>query len=186
MRRSITVFAAVILSAPCLTVGTAQAAHAAVPSILRAAVTQSCSQAYLPLPDSSCTPGVANPDVTQGTIQSTICVPGYTRTIRPPVSYTNALKVQQITEYGYSDTGTASYEEDHLIALEDGGDPRSPQNLWPEPRYATDSSGLTAADKDRVENDIHAAICNGTVTLDDARNALATDWTTAEQVLGIG
>jgi hypothetical protein len=148
------------------------------------AVAQTCSQGYLPLPDPSCQPGADNPAVTQDTIDSTICVPGYTKTIRPPVSYTNPLKVRQIAEYGYSDTNTADYEEDHLIALEDGGDPRSPQNLWPEPRYAV--NGETAADKDSVENQIHTAICNGTVSLDDARNAIATDWTTALSVLGIG
>lgn len=186
MRRAILVLATTVtLTVPCFAAGTAHAAPSAAHLVHRAAA-QSCSQSYLPLPDANCTPGVYNPDVTQDNIQSTICVPGYTKTIRPPVSYTNALKVQQIGEYGYSDTNTADYEEDHLIALEDGGDPRSPQNLWPEPRYAADSSGLTASDKDQVENHIHTAICNGTVALDDARNAIATDWTTAEQVLGIG
>ena len=38
------------------------------------------------------TPGVVNPDVTQATIATTICRRGWTRTIRPPVSYTNDLK----------------------------------------------------------------------------------------------
>jgi hypothetical protein len=96
----------------------------------------SCSQAYLPLPDPSCQPGATNPDVTQATIGSTICVSGRTSTVRPPTSYTNPLKVQQIAQYGYSDTSTADYEEDHLIPLELGGSPRSTLNLWPEPRYA--------------------------------------------------
>jgi len=27
----------------------------------------------------------------------------------------------------------ACYEEDHLISLENGGDPKDPKNLWPEP-----------------------------------------------------
>ena len=93
------------------------------------------------------------------------------------------MKVQQIAEYGYSDTSTADYEEDHLVALEDGGDPRSPLNLWPEPRYAV--GGKTAANKDTVENKIHTAICNGTVKLDPAKHAIAANWTTALQVLGL-
>ena len=38
------------------------------------------------------TPGVLNPAVTQPTIRATICKRGWTRTVRPPVSYTNALK----------------------------------------------------------------------------------------------
>src|SRR5258708_3844160 len=37
------------------------------------------------LPDSTCTPGSTNPNVTQANIQQTICVSGYTQTIRPPV-----------------------------------------------------------------------------------------------------
>src|SRR5690242_17427199 len=39
------------------------------------------------LPDPNCTPGVTNPDVTQDNLDSTICARGYTKTIRPPVSY---------------------------------------------------------------------------------------------------
>src|SRR5690348_8627785 len=116
-----------------LILSTGSAAHAA-----------SCSQDYLPLPDPTCQPGDYNPDVTQSTIDSTICVSGWTATVRPPASYTNALKVKQIAEYGYSDTSTADYEEDHLVPLELGGAPRSEQNLWPEPRYGSE----TAASKD--------------------------------------
>ena len=40
------------------------------------------------------TPGALNPDVTQVNIHSTICVPGWTATIRPPPDYTDALKVK--------------------------------------------------------------------------------------------
>jgi hypothetical protein len=36
--------------------------------------------------------GVWNREVTQNNIQDTICVPGWTKTVRPPVSYTNAVK----------------------------------------------------------------------------------------------
>ncbi|GHI41080.1 hypothetical protein [Streptomyces violascens] len=146
--------------------------------------TGSCSQSYLPLPDPVCQPGAYNPDVTQDTIDSTICVSGWTKTVRPPTSYTNPLKVQQISEYGYSDTSTADYEEDHLIPLELGGAPRDPQNLWPEPRYTT--GGETAGDKDTIENKLKVSVCNGQVTLDDARQAIATDWTTALSAVGIG
>lgn len=148
------------------------------------AATVSCSTSYSPLPDPSCTPGALNPDVTQDTIDSTICVSGWTGTVRPPVSYTNALKVQQIAEYGYSDTSTADYEEDHFVPLELGGAPRDPANLWPEPRY-DDGSGYTSSDKDTVENALKKAVCNGTVSLADAQNAIMTDWTTALSSLGL-
>ncbi|MGW1157033.1 hypothetical protein ACWD5Q_00750 [Streptomyces sp. NPDC002513] len=142
----------------------------------------SCSQAYLPLPDSSCTPGAYNPDVTQSTINSTICVSGWTATVRPPTSYTNPLKAQGIIDYGYSDTNMSDYEEDHLVPLELGGAPRDPRNLWPEPHYGT----KTAYTKDGVETKLKNAVCNGTITLSSARSAIGTNWTTALQVTGIG
>ncbi|HZE40623.1 MAG TPA: hypothetical protein VE172_17610 [Stackebrandtia sp.] len=141
-----------------------------------------CSQANLPLPDSSCTPGTYNPDVTQSTIDTTICVSGWTSTIRPPTSYTNPLKVQGIADYGYSDTDLADYEEDHLIPLELGGAPRDPENLWPEPHYGSP----TAYTKDGVETKLKNAVCDGRVTLSAARTAIQTDWTTALEVTGIG
>ncbi|WP_075736897.1 hypothetical protein [Streptomyces acidiscabies] len=142
---------------------------------------QSCSQSYLPLPDPSCQPGALNPDVTQDTIGSTICVSGWTATVRPSSSYTTALKKQQIVEYGYSDTSTADYEEDHFIPLELGGAPKDPENLWPEPEYGD----KTAGNKDTVENKLKKAVCAGQVNLTDAQNAIASDWTTALSDLGL-
>ena len=111
--------------------------------------------------DPSRTPGVLNPDVTQATIRSTICTHGWTATIRPPVEYTNALKRTQMRAYG--ETGPASaYQEDHLISLELGGDPTDPRNLWPEP-YPR------AADVDRIENELNAAVCGDRLSLRDAQ-----------------
>jgi hypothetical protein len=141
-----------------------------------------CSHARLPLPDSSCTPGAYNPDVTQSNIHSTICVSGWTATVRPPTSYTNPLKAQGIIDYGYTDTNMADYEEDHLVPLELGGAPRATTNLWPEPYTGTQ----TAHSKDGIETKLKNAVCAGTITLSSARNAIKTNWTTALQVTGIG
>ena len=44
------------------------------------------------------TPGVLNAAVSQATIAQTICRRGWTRTIRPPTTYTNALKVRQLAQ----------------------------------------------------------------------------------------
>ncbi|MFI8227763.1 hypothetical protein ACIGDI_02950 [Streptomyces sp. NPDC085900] len=170
MRRLTATSTSLGLAVAGLILGTGSAAHAA-----------GCSQDYLPLPDPVCQPGAYNPDVTQDTIGSTICVSGWTSTVRPSTSYTNALKVKQIAEYGYADTSTADYEEDHLVPLELGGAPKSAENLWPEPRYGD----TTAANKDTVENKLKKAVCNGTVGLDDARDAVASDWTTALSSLGL-
>lgn len=141
-----------------------------------------CSHAYLPLPDPSCTPGVYYSAVTQSTIHSTICVSGWTATVRPPTTYTNPLKAQGIIDYGYADTSMSSYEEDHLVPLELGGSPRDPGNLWPEPYSGT----KTAYTKDGTETKLKNAVCNGTITLSAARSAIKTNWTTALQVTGIG
>src|SRR5262245_29255572 len=43
-------------------------------------------------PNATATPGVVNPDVTQANINDTICKSGWTATIRPPASFTTALK----------------------------------------------------------------------------------------------
>jgi len=130
------------------------------------------------LPNSRVTPGARNPSVTQANIHSTICVRGYTRTIRPPASYTTALKIQQLSTApysGYGDKKTADFEEDHLISLELGGSPTDPKNLWPEP-YASSTGART---KDKLENALHALVCNGSLTLLTAQKAIATNWYSA-------
>jgi hypothetical protein len=107
------------------------------------------------------TPGVVNPDVTQTTITDTICKRGWTRTIRPPTDFTNALKLKQMREYGVSGS-PAQYQEDHLISLELGGHPTDARNLWPEP-YPR------AAEVDSIENDLNAKVCSGDMSLDEAQ-----------------
>jgi hypothetical protein len=109
----------------------------------------------------SLTPGVLNDAVTQATIGSTICRRGWTSTVRPPTSYTSALKVQQMS--AYAETGPPSgYQEDHLISLELGGNPTDPRNLWPEP-YPR------ASDVDRIENALNAQVCSGSLSLAEAQ-----------------
>ena len=147
-----------------------------------AALASTCSQSYLPLPDPRCTPGVYNSSVTQSTITSTICVSGWTATVRPPTSYTNPLKAAGIIDYGYSNTSMSAYEEDHLVPLELGGSPRDPGNLWPEPHSGTRNSYT----KDGIETKLKNAVCSGRITLSAARSAIRSNWTTALQVTGIG
>ena len=107
------------------------------------------------------TPGVLNPEVTQATIGSTICVHGWTRTVRPPVSYTNHLKEVQLRQAGLHGALSA-FQEDHLVSLELGGNPTDARNLWPEP-YPR------AAQVDRIENQLNHAVCTGALTLAEAQ-----------------
>jgi hypothetical protein len=106
-------------------------------------------------------PGVLNPDVTQANINSTVCVRGWTKTIRPPTSYTNELKTKQMREYGVGGS-QSDYQEDHLISLELGGHPTDPRNLWPEP-YPR------ASEVDSIENALNAKVCSGELSLDEAQ-----------------
>jgi hypothetical protein len=131
------------------------------------------------LPNPMTTPGAINPQVTQENISSTICVRGWTRTVRPDESYTENLKRYQIRQYGYADRSMRDYEEDHLIPLELGGAPSNSQNLWPQPRYAAD--GWTSDKKDHLENVLNKMVCSGRLGLDDARRAIARDWRSAYQ-----
>lgn len=128
------------------------------------------------LPDPTCTPGAVYAGVTQANIDQTICTSGWTSTIRPPESYTEPLKYQQMAAYG--EAGSAGgYEEDHLIPLELGGSPTSPQNLWPEP-------GATPNPKDAVENAANHAVCDGQLSLASARQAIASNWIAFGRQLG--
>ena len=107
------------------------------------------------------TPGVINPEVTQANIHETVCVRGWTRTIRPPTSYTSELKLRQMREYGVGGA-PADYQEDHLISLELGGHPTDPRNLWPEPIER-------ARDVDEIENDLNEKVCSGDLLLAEAQ-----------------
>ena len=127
-------------------------------------------------PDPARTPGAANPEITQQNIRDTICNPRWsTKSIRPDSGYTHRLKIEQINEYGYSDSRLKDYEEDHFIPLELGGSPTDPKNLWPEPFETSIPNGGARA-KDEVENYLHAEVCSASLTLDQAKREITEDW----------
>lgn len=133
------------------------------------------------LPDPACTPGSIDPRVTQDNIHQTICVPGYSKSVRPPVSVTNGMKHQVMEEYGLAGQELRLYEGDHEISIELGGCPGPDAgcdfraNFWPEP-WDGDNN---AHDKDATENRCHRAVCSGVLPLADAQRQIATDWKTA-------
>jgi hypothetical protein len=128
------------------------------------------------LPDPRCTPGAVDPAVTQGNLRSTICHPGYTKTVRPSSSQTDRFKFEVVYP-AYGEKHSKKTELDHLVSLELGG-ANDAANLWPE--YPP-----TPNPKDKVENALHAAVCDGKVTLKAAQNAIAVNWETAERKLGL-
>jgi hypothetical protein len=121
-------------------------------------------------PDPRCTPGALNPQVTQSTIGSTICRSGWTAIVRPPESVTEPEKFASMSAYG--DAGGAhNYEYDHFVPLELGGATNDRRNLWPEP-------GASPNPKDRVEDQLNHAVCDGEMTLAQAQREIVTNWLT--------
>jgi hypothetical protein len=123
------------------------------------------------LPDPACTPGALNPAVTPATLRQTICVEGWTRTVRPPVSYTGELKRTLMDAYRI-ETKASSCELDHLIPLELGGAPADVKNLWPEAHTPRPGS----YDKDGFEDFLRQQVCAGQLELADAQQKIADDW----------
>jgi hypothetical protein len=128
------------------------------------------------LPDPRCTPGAYDPAVTQANIKVTICSSGYTKGVRPPSEQTTRFKYDQ-AYIAYGLRHAVRTELDHLVSLELGG-ANDATNLWPE-------QPPTPNPKDKVENELHRAVCDGRVTLAAARAAIASDWSTALARLGL-
>jgi hypothetical protein len=168
----------------------AQRSPSAPATITAGTVPLVTATAGLPPPS---TPGATNPAVTQANIHrtatspGTICVSGWTATIRPPASYTSELKRLQMGSGGairapsgrvYQVVGLhlpgapSDYEEDHRDALEIGGDPENPANLWPE--IWNGPAGARA--KDLIENRVHADVCSGLLTLAQGQAIFLGDW----------
>jgi hypothetical protein len=131
------------------------------------------AQASGAIPDAA-TPGAVDPAVTQANIHQTICVSGYSRTVRPPSWYTSKLKHRQLAAEGVFGR-MREFEEDHLIPIGVGGNPRDVRNLWPEPRF-----GFWNADKkDQLEEAMHRKVCDGSIPLRAAQDAFRGNWTVA-------
>jgi hypothetical protein len=124
--------------------------------------------AGLAVQDPVLTPGVTSSAVTQENIHSTICVSGYTATVR---NVSSATKARVYAEYGITSHAPGSYEVDHLIPLELGGS-NDIENLWPEPYTGADN----AHDKDHWENALHAMVCNGEMSLAEAQQKIVQWW----------
>jgi hypothetical protein len=118
-----------------------------------------------------------NPAVTQQTIDQTICVSGWTKTVRPSESITEQEKTASMAAYG--DAGSMhDYEYDHLISLELGGATNDARNLWPEP-------GASPNPKDSVENALHRMVCDGQMSLAHAQHIISTNWVSWADANGI-
>ena len=120
-----------------------------------------------------------NPAVTQATIGSTNCIAGYTKTVRPPVAYTNKVKRQLMAKAGLLWSRASELELDHRIALTIGGAPRSLDNLWLqswEPAMAGWKGANSAKVKDKLEVRLNKLVCKGKLKLAEAQSCIYNDW----------
>jgi hypothetical protein len=119
--------------------------------------------------------GSLNPDVTQDTINQTICVPGYAKTVRPATSYTNGVK-QMLMQRARMNLSLANYYElDHVIPLALGGHPRKLDNLSLQIREGDNG----AKRKDRLEVKLQCLVCSGQVKLATAQQEILENWQAA-------
>lgn len=140
------------------------------------------------MPDKVCTPGAVDAEVitpslgNPGNLKGTICARGWASTARAPQQETEPVKRTAMAAYDIR-IPISTVELDHLVPLELGGS-NDVSNLWPEP---SDLPGQRYHNtKDTVENTLNRAVCAGTVSLGSAQNAIANNWATAPQVLGLG
>lgn len=113
-----------------------------------------------------------NPDVTAETIGETVCVRGYTRTVRPGSAWLRRLKISLLAAMGEPAEAAHRYQLDHMMPLVLGGAAREVENYrlqpWGEAQY-----------KDRLERKLGCLVCSGKVPLAEARRMMADDWRAA-------
>lgn len=125
------------------------------------------------LPDPSCTPGSIDPAIGQ---QDT-CHPGALRAkSAPPVRQFEWARFR-VAYPAYHVSAHAADKLDYLVPLELGGS-NDITNLWP-------LSDRDADRKDAIERQLGEAVCDGLVTLPAVQVAIATNWQTAKDRLGL-
>jgi hypothetical protein len=116
------------------------------------------------LSDPACTPGA----IFSGATRGQVCTSGYSSQVR---NVPQSEKDQVYAEYGIASHSPGQYEVDHLVSLELGGS-NDIANLWPEP--AEPRPGFH--EKDQVENYLHAQVCSGAMSMQEAQIEIATNW----------
>lgn len=120
------------------------------------------------MPDPKLTPGVVDPKVTK----EMVCTSGYAKGAR---NVTESEKKQVYERYGIIEYKHGEFEVDHLVPLSWGGE-NSLENLWPQPYERGPSDPPGAYTKDRLEDYGYRQFCLGTLNLQEAQIAIATDW----------
>jgi hypothetical protein len=120
-------------------------------------------------PQSSLTPGVTFPNITGDDVS----VPGYAKRVR---AVPDAMKRAVYLRYGLDPSKHDTAEVDHYVSLCLGGT-NDIENLWPEPAVTPDAPGQVGFhEKDAVEFWLHQQVCNKSMTLQAAQDAIRGDW----------
>lgn len=122
------------------------------------------------LPNPALTPGANDLSVVDS---SAVLCPHADTTSRRNV--TEATKRAVFQSYNVDPSVGGPYEIDHLCSLELGCN-NSIKNLWPQ-SYTT--MPWNAHVKDKLEDRLHELACDKTITFDEARKAISTDWIAA-------
>jgi hypothetical protein len=91
--------------------------------------------------------------------------------VRPPKSYTYALKMQELQ-------APSHYQQDHLIPLELGAHPTDPKNEWAQSWHGN----CSAHEKSNLESVLHDMVCSGVISLSDAQDEIARNWIASYQL----
>ena len=113
-----------------------------------------------------------NADVDEDTIDTTICVAGYSKSVRPASSYTNGVKEKLLREAGIDAARKGDYELDHIVPLVLGGHPHKLSNLMLQPWEGEHGAKM----KDVLEVRLQSLVCHGKLDLTDAQVCIAQDW----------
>jgi hypothetical protein len=114
----------------------------------------------------------ADPAVTQETLAMTVCVPGYTQSIRHRARLLSRHKLALLADAGLTPEAAADFRLDHILPLTLGGNPHALSNLALQPL-------ALSYRKDRIERKLGCLVCTGQISLDDAQSAILEDWQAA-------
>lgn len=120
------------------------------------------------IPDAKLTPGVVNPSVTK----TMVCQKGGYTNKQGVRNVPGSVKRAVFAEY-HIDPKSDKFEVDHLISLELGG-VNDIKNLWPQ---SYTSTPYNAHLKDALEDRLHAKVCRGEITIQEAQHQIVGDWT---------
>lgn len=132
----------------------------------------------LPIPDPKCTPGAIDPTVTEEVLKDSRFRTKCIRDLATSASKKNSTYGLYGIQHPDNNThATQTCELDHLVPLELGG-ADTLDNIWPQcGPDGVELSNRFFKRKDAIENFLTRQVKAGNMSLSDAQQGIATDWT---------